>query len=398
MKIKFYGNHGWITPTDNHSCFGVYGEDTKVLFDAGSPTIVTKENVNLDAICLSHTHLDHIKNLYNLLAYMNVQGRKKPLTIYTPASLEGKISKEIIPEVPGLRNFDYKFVTEPPKELGEFKLETLLGEQQTTPAVPVFTYKISYGKRTIVYATDIALSGKLKEFAKGSDMLICDATIPDGFKECGHMTPLAVKELAEYAKPKQLILTHFELVEPEKFAEQAGYENTVLAETNLELQLTKYDTIALGGTFGPLHKGHKALLYRASELAERVYIGVSSDLMIAKKKPEPPDFNTRMFGRGGLFDFIKESQYKLEKYDIREIYSAEGRTLDPSFKLDALLVSEETLPGAVEINRKRREKGLPELAIEVLPMVLAEDGERISSTRIRKGEIAKDGKVIQDVF
>jgi len=61
---------------------------------------------------------------------------------------------------------------------------------------------------------------------------------------------------------------------------------------------------------------------------------------------------------------------------------------------DAIVVSEETEKIALEINKKRAEYGLSPLAIEVIPMIPAEDMTRISSTRVRSGEIDRTGNLI----
>jgi hypothetical protein len=55
------------------------------------------------------------------------------------------------------------------------------------------------------------------------------------------------------------------------------------------------------------------------------------------------------------------------------------------------VVSEETLPVAVEINRLRKEKKQKKVDIHQISCVLAEDGRWISSTRIYRGEIDAHG-------
>ncbi|HOX34896.1 MAG TPA: phosphopantetheine adenylyltransferase, partial [Methanoregulaceae archaeon] len=62
----------------------------------------------------------------------------------------------------------------------------------------------------------------------------------------------------------------------------------------------------------------------------------------------------------------------------------------------AIVVSEETLPAAIEINRLRREKKKRKVDIHQITCVLAEDGRWISSTRIWRGEIDIHGKLLGD--
>jgi pantetheine-phosphate adenylyltransferase len=70
-----------------------------------------------------------------------------------------------------------------------------------------------------------------------------------------------------------------------------------------------------------------------------------------------------------------------------------GSAIDADF--DALIVSEETVKVAVEINTLRREKGRKKVDIHQISCVLADDGRWISSTRIYRGEIDVHGHLIQ---
>jgi len=148
--------------------------------------------------------------------------------------------------------------------------------------------------------------------------------------------------------------------------------------------------VCVGGTFDILHKGHKALLDRAFEIAGEkgvVFIGIS-DEKLASQKGIISNYGER---KEGVENYLREKGYR--NYKIVPISNKYGLTLDEDF--DVIVVSEETSEVAKEINRIRRKKGLKEIKIEKIPMVMAEDGKPISSTRIRKGEIDEEGRVLE---
>jgi len=79
-------------------------------------------------------------------------------------------------------------------------------------------------------------------------------------------------------------------------------------------------------------------------------------------------------------------------WSIEPLNDRFGSALDAEF--DALVVSEETLPIAREINRIRHEKGRQKVDIHQITCVLADDGHWISSTRIYRGEIDIHGRLL----
>lgn len=148
----------------------------------------------------------------------------------------------------------------------------------------------------------------------------------------------------------------------------------------------KYAKVAVGGTFDKFHDGHKKLLSTAFEIAERVEIGVTSDAFGGLKG----DIDSCEERIANLKSFFSDK----DNFVVIPLEDAYGTTIyDAEF--DAIVVSEETEPTAVEINEIRVSKGMKPIDIVIVSFVLAYDGNPISSTRIRRGEINQSGNVIR---
>lgn len=152
-----------------------------------------------------------------------------------------------------------------------------------------------------------------------------------------------------------------------------------------------YEWAAIGGTFDRLHKGHKTLLRRAFELGNQVLIGLTTQDMV-KHKPDWEIILNYDQRKKELEKWLNAEGYR-GRYTIRPLRNKYGPAITMS-ELELIVVSEETCPVAKEINEIRREHDLPLLHIAVLTMVKAEDQISISSTRIREGQIDRDGRII----
>ncbi len=145
--------------------------------------------------------------------------------------------------------------------------------------------------------------------------------------------------------------------------------------------------VALGGTFEPLHEGHKKLIDVAVNLGE-VTIGVTSDELARKRLRSVLPYEIRAENL---------RQYMLRSYgfepEIVRIEDAYGKTLEVDF--DCIVVSPETYGVAEMINKKRKELGKKEIEIVRVEWVKSEDGNPISATRIKRGEIDRYGRLIR---
>jgi pantetheine-phosphate adenylyltransferase len=149
--------------------------------------------------------------------------------------------------------------------------------------------------------------------------------------------------------------------------------------------------VMVGGTFDPLHDGHKRLITRAFELAGEkgsVTIGLTTDQFARRKCHPVKEYSAR---KASLENYIRESGFSAH-YRVEPLNDRYGSAVSENF--DALVVSEETLPIAREINILRNEKGKRKVDIHQITCVLADDDRWISSTRIYRGEIDAHGRLL----
>jgi len=131
----------------------------------------------------------------------------------------------------------------------------------------------------------------------------------------------------------------------------------------------------VGGTFDRLHEGHRTLLKTAFENSGGVVIGLTSDEFAERfKTGRISPYTDR---RKALESYIKGFGKLYEITEIHDIYGI--ATIDPA--LDSIVVSDETLLRAEEINTIRFKKNLPRLTIIVVPLVLDSRGKPLSNSR-----------------
>ncbi|WP_247002385.1 phosphopantetheine adenylyltransferase [Halosolutus gelatinilyticus] len=151
--------------------------------------------------------------------------------------------------------------------------------------------------------------------------------------------------------------------------------------------------VAVAGTFGPIHDGHRNLFEHALRFGDDgVIVGLTSDEFARESRSRPvPPYEAR---KADLESIVEDLDERGREVEIREVSDPHAIVADDP-TVDALVVSPETADELVPINDERRNRGLDPLTGIVAPYVLAENGERISSTRIVRGEIDDRGRAIE---
>ena len=152
----------------------------------------------------------------------------------------------------------------------------------------------------------------------------------------------------------------------------------------------RYEVVATGGTFDHIHRGHVALLAKSFEVGGTVIIGVTSDAF-ARKEGKNPDQSYEE--RLAALDQLIAKRFPRRKYIVAKLDDFFGPGIAAP-EVQAIVVTKETATRVSIANALREAKGYPPLEVVVVDYVLAEDSNLISSTRIRKGEIDTEGRLL----
>jgi len=154
--------------------------------------------------------------------------------------------------------------------------------------------------------------------------------------------------------------------------------------------MSEFSLIATGGTFDIIHRGHLTLLSTAFAISDKVIIGLTSD-ELAKKKGKLPinQYEKRLEN----LTTVISKEFPNAIFQINKLDNDFGpAVLEKEVK--ALIVSDETSNQGPILNQLRAEKKLPPVKIITVPMFLAKDGTRISTTRIKNSEIDTEGNLL----
>jgi ribonuclease BN (tRNA processing enzyme) len=201
--------------------FALMVEDELILFDIGPGTLRQLAVAGLNhgrirRVFITHFHPDHTADLVHLLfATKNptLIHKRGPFTITGPTGTREFIQHlkmaypewiSLPPEIMEIQELDprQRILKNYPK----FKLST--GPANHTSNSIAYKVESRTGK-SLVYSGDTAFSEDIIKLAAGSDLLILEASFPDGKDVEGHLTPSLAGHMASLAGVKRLVLTHF---------------------------------------------------------------------------------------------------------------------------------------------------------------------------------------------
>lgn len=284
------------TKERNHPAVHLRYKAANLLFDCGENAQQQMMKLGLsifkiDAVFISHLHADHILGLGGLIQTMAIMGRQKELFIYGPPKIkkyvdfflnwenfkcgfpikpievkEGRVHEDDDYTVTafGLKHsvpcFGYVFEEKVERNLNKKKLKEAglynkpeCGELKAKGKIKWNgkTIKIEdvsdplRSPRKVVYCMDTQPTENIIKHAKNADLIICEGTYDESLKEKAHeyyhMTTKDAARIAQKARAKKLLITHFsprydDLKPLEKEAKQV-FKNTVIAKDLMQLEI-----------------------------------------------------------------------------------------------------------------------------------------------------------------
>ncbi len=221
MKLVVLGS-GTSVPHAGRSAAGYWleNESGRILLDisADAPHRIAREEldwVNLDAIWISHFHLDHMGGLAPFLfgtrSAPQTQQRRQPLRIYGPVGFV-KILQAID------QANDYHLLEQPfPVEL----IETQPGNEfEFLPGLIAATFSTPHTRESLairltdksgsvlVYTSDTGYSEELVEFGKGATILLMECSFHKNKPIKTHLELADAMRLARKCGPQMVVLSH----------------------------------------------------------------------------------------------------------------------------------------------------------------------------------------------
>lgn len=220
MELVTLGT-GTVAPsaTRTAACHFVTRGDLRVLIDCGAGSLhrLAEHDVpwtRISHVVLSHFHPDHFGELPLLvyaLKYTAVPARTEPLVVLGPPGVVRLIKALALGFGEWLLDPGYPLAVLDvnPREPFPLNADVTL-ELCPVPHTPEsVAISITAPEGRLVYTGDTGPSTDLGAWAQGCDVLLSECSLPASMAIDIHLTPEQAGDLANQARAKRLVLTHF---------------------------------------------------------------------------------------------------------------------------------------------------------------------------------------------
>ena len=188
--------------------------DVAVLFDCGNGVLSNLGRVmdplELDAVFITHEHVDHFADVYALQAALRYapDGPRPPMPLYMPPGLFQRMSAVLSER--GRAELAEAFVVHEMVDGAEVGIGALRIVPRTVDHVdPTFALIATADGSVLCYTADTAPGEAVVAAARGADVLLAEATLPPAYQgKVAHMTAGEAAALAVEADVGVLVLSH----------------------------------------------------------------------------------------------------------------------------------------------------------------------------------------------